>query len=167
MAEEKTLILVRHAKSSWKDTSLNDIQRPLNKRGNKDAPKMGEHLSNQKIQPEVIFSSPGLRALTTARLISVKIGIKPSDIIVKDDLYSFNHSDLLSAINSIKNRYKKIMIVGHNPAITDIVNYLSGSHIDNVPTCGVAILKCKVDSWKKVDKNKASLVNFDYPKKLW
>lgn len=167
MAEEKTLILVRHAKSSWKDTSLNDIQRPLNKRGKKDAPKMGEHMSKNGIKPEAIFSSPGLRALTTARLISVKIGIKPSDIIVKDDLYTFNHTDLLSAINSIKNRYKKVMIVGHNPAITDIVNYLSGSHIDNVPTCGVAVLKFKVDLWKKIDKGKASLKSFDYPKKLW
>lgn len=167
MAEEKTLILVRHAKSSWKDTSLNDIQRPLNKRGNKDAPKMGRHMAKHKILPEVIFSSPGLRALTTARLISVKIDIKPSDIIVKDDFYTFNHSDLLSAIHSIKNRYNKIMIVCHNPAITDIVNYLSGSHIDNIPTCGVAVLRFKVDSWKKVYKNKASLESFDYPKKLW
>jgi len=166
MAEHKTLILVRHAKSSWKDTKLNDIQRPLNKRGNKDAPKMGKFMAEHNIQPEVIFSSPGLRALTTARLISVKIGIKPSDIIVDDNIYTFNSEELLNAINALNNKYKKVMIVGHNPAITDLVNYLSGSKIDNVPTCGVAVLRFSINSWKKVSKNKAKLDSFDYPKKL-
>ena len=167
MAKDKTLILVRHAKSSWKDTSLNDIQRPLNKRGNKDAPKMGEHLADQGIKPEVIFSSPGLRALTTARLISVKLDIEPQEIKKIDNLYTFSSSELLDVIRSIKDKYDNIMVVGHNPAITETVNYLSGSQIDNVPTCGVAVLKFKRDSWKKIDKNKASLESFDYPKKLW
>ena len=167
MAEYKTLILVRHAKSSWKDTTLNDIQRPLNKRGNKDAPKMGEYMDKHNIQPEVIFSSPGLRALTTARLISVKIGIKPSDIIVDDNIYTFNSEDLLNVIKTLKNKYEKVMIVAHNPAITDLVNYLAGSKIDNIPTCGVVVLKFPIDSWKKVSKNKARIDSFDYPKKLW
>jgi len=167
MAKEKTLILARHAKSSWKDTTLNDIQRPLNKRGNKDAPKMGEHMDEHNIKPEVIFSSPGLRALTTARLISVKIGIKPSDIIIDDNIYTFNSQDLLKVIKALNNKYKKVMVVGHNPAITDLVNYLSGAKIDNVPTCGVAVLVSSTDSWKKVGKNKAKLDSFDYPKKLW
>jgi len=167
MAEYKTLILVRHAKSSWKDTSLNDIQRPLNKRGKKDAPKMGKYMAEHNIQPEVIFSSPGLRALTTARLISVRIGIKPSDIIVNKNIYTFNSEDLLNAIKSLKNKFDRVMIVGHNPAITELVNYLCGSKIDNVPTCGVAVLRFPVNSWKKVSKNKAKLESFDYPKKLW
>lgn len=167
MAKEKILILVRHAKSSWKDTSLNDIQRPLNKRGNKDAPKMGEHLAKSGIKPQVIFSSPGLRALTTARLISVKIDTEPSDIIIDDDLYTFSASELIDVIKSIKDKYNNIMIVGHNPAITDAVNLISGSQIVNVPTCGVAVLKLKVDSWKKINKKKAVLESFDYPKKLW
>jgi len=167
MAEHKTLILVRHAKSSWKDTTLNDIQRPLNKRGNKDAPKMGKYMAEHKILPEVIFSSPGLRALTTARLISVEIGIKPSDIIVDENIYTFDPEDLLAAIRALKNKYDKVMIVAHNPAVTDILNYLCGSKIDNVPTCGVAVLRFSTDSWKKVSKSKAKLVSFDYPKKLW
>jgi len=166
-AEQKTLILVRHAKSSWRDTTLNDIQRPLNKRGNRDAPKMGEHMVKRNILPEVIFSSPGLRALTTARLISVKIGIAPSEIIVEDDLYTFNSEDLITFIKSISDNYNKVMIVGHNPAITDLTNYFSGSKINNVPTCGVAVLKFSIDSWKKVSKKKAVLKSFDYPKKLW
>ena len=167
MAEHKTLILVRHAKSSWKDKNLNDIKRPLNKRGKRDAPKMGKYLAERKILPEAIFSSPGLRALTTARLISVEIGMKPSEIKVGDNIYTFNSKDLLKAIKSLKDKFDKVMVVGHNPAITDAINYLSGSQIDNVPTCGVAVLKFQVDSWKKIYKNKASLESFDYPKKLW
>jgi phosphohistidine phosphatase len=167
MAKHKTLILVRHAKSSWKDANLNDIQRPLNKRGKKDAPKMGKYMAEHKIQPEVIFSSPGLRALTTARLISVRIGIKPSDIIVDNNIYTFNSEDLLNVIKSLKNKFEKVMIVGHNPAITELVNYLCGSKIDNVPSCGVAVLKFPINSWKEVSKNKAKLESFDYPKKLW
>ncbi len=167
MAKEKTLILVRHAKSSWKDSTLNDIQRPLNKRGNKDAPKMGEHMASKGLLPEVIFSSPGLRALTTARLISVKIGITPKDINIDDKIYTFNSDQLLNVISKLKDKYDKVMIVGHNPAITDTVNYLTGSNIDNVPTCGVAVLKFKTDSWKDTYKNRAILKSFDYPKKLW
>ena len=104
MAKGKTLILVRHAKSSWKDTNLNDIQRPLNKRGNRDAPLMGEHMAKHNIIPEVILSSPGLRALTTARLISVKIGIKPSDIITKDAIYTFSMDGLLEFIKIFKEK---------------------------------------------------------------
>ncbi|MCK5391378.1 MAG: histidine phosphatase family protein [Deltaproteobacteria bacterium] len=167
MAEHKTLILVRHAKSSWKDKTLNDIKRPLNKRGNRDAPKMGQYMAKNKIQPEVIFSSPGLRALTTARLLSLKIDIKPTDIIINEKIYTFDSEDLLNVIKALKDKYEKVMIVAHNPAITDLVNYLSGSKIDNVPTCGVAVLKLPINSWKKVSKNKAKLDSFDYPKKLW
>jgi len=167
MSEQKTLILVRHAKSSWKDATLNDIQRPLNKRGGKDAPKMGKYLSKQKILPEVIFSSPGLRALTTARLLSVELGMKPSEIKVSDKMYTFNSEELLNVIKSLKDKYERVMIVGHNPAITDITNYLSGARINNVPTCGVVVLKFSIDTWKKVSKGKAKLRSFDYPKKLW
>jgi len=167
MAKTKTLIIVRHAKSSWKDSTLNDIQRPLNKRGNKDASKMGKHLDKKKIIPQAIFSSSGLRALTTARLISVEIGMKPTEIIVEDDLYTFNSEQLLDAIKTFPDDYEKIMVVGHNPAVTDITNFLSGSEIDNIPTCGVAILKLSVDSWKDIEKNTAKLSRFDYPKKLW
>ena len=167
MGYKKTLILVRHAKSSWKDSSLNDIHRPLNKRGNKDAPKMGEYMSEHNILPEVIFSSPGLRALTTARLISVKINIDPSDIIVLDDLYTFSSDQLLSVLKSINDKYDNIMVVGHNPAITDITNYLSGCNIDNIPTCGLAVLKFPLDSWQDLERKKGELVRFDYPKKLW
>lgn len=167
MADNKTLILVRHAKSSWKDTSLNDIQRPLNKRGKRDAPKMGKYLLKSRIVPQAIFSSTGLRALTTARLISVEMGMKPSEINIDEKIYTFNAEELLKVVKSLKDKFDRVMIVGHNPAVTDLVNYLCGSKIDNIPTCGVALLRFPVNSWKKISKNSAELLSFDYPKKLW
>ena len=124
-------------------------------------------MAEKDLVPEVIFSSPGLRALTTARLISVKVGITPKDIVVDDNIYTFSSNELLKVITKLKNKYDIVMIVGHNPAITDAVNYLAGSNIDNVPTCGVAVLKFKTDSWKDTYKNSAILKSFDYPKKLW
>jgi len=167
MAKKKILIIVRHAKSSWSDSTLNDIQRPLNKRGTKDAPKMGKHLAKKKIIPQAIFSSSGLRALTTARLISVELGMKPTEIIVEEGLYTFNSDQLLDVIKTVSDNYEEIMVVGHNPAVTDVTNILSGSEIDNVPTCGVAVLELSVGSWKDIGKNTAELSRFDYPKKLW
>lgn len=167
MDKQKTLILVRHAKSSWKDTSLKDIERPLNKRGNRDAVKMGKHMAEHNIIPQMIHSSSGLRALTTARLISVELNIEPNDIVVDDDIYTFSAEQLTKTVRSLNNRYKKVMVVGHNPAITDLVNYFTDAKIDNVPTCGLAVLDFPVNSWKKVDKHGAKLKRFDYPKKLW
>jgi len=167
MINDKTLILVRHAKSSWRDASLNDIERPLNKKGSKDAPKMGKHMARLELVPEVIYSSPGLRALSTARLISAELEIKPSDIKIDEDIYTFNRDNLLQVVQSLSDKHQKVMIVGHNPAITELTNYLAGCGIDNIPTCGIAVLKFPPISWKKIGKKKAVLASFDYPKKLW
>ena len=164
---QKTLILVRHAKSSWRDATLNDIHRPLNKRGSRDAPKMGKHLVKQGIIPDVIFSSPGLKDKFKKNHEQLGLETRPTEIRVKESLYTFNSKDLLTEIKSMKDKYDKVMIVCHNPAITDITNYLSKSRIDNVPTCGVVVLKFDIDSWGDVSKGKAKLSSFDYPKKLW
>lgn len=167
MAKQKTLILVRHAKSSWKDATLNDIERPLNKRGTKDASKMGKYLYKEGIIPDAIFSSPGLRALTTARLLCVELGMKPTDIKVRENLYTFKSEELFHSLRVIKNKYDTVMIIGHNPAITNITNYFSGSEINNVPTCGVVVLKFSLVSWDEINKKKAKLKSYFYPKKLW
>jgi phosphohistidine phosphatase len=128
---------------------------------------MGKHLSRLEITPETIFSSPALRALATARLISEELDISPNDVEIMDKLYTFDFMQLLDVINSLPKKLDYVMIVGHNPAMTDLTNYLSGSKIDNVPTCGVVVLKFSPTSWKKIDKNSAELRSFDYPKKLW
>lgn len=165
MPEKKTLYLVRHAKSSWKDSSLDDADRPLNKRGMRDAPEMGKRLARAGVRPDLITSSPAVRALTTAQGIAGELGIKKSKIDINEDIYTFNAEGLLEAIRGLDDKQNTVMLVGHNPATTILLNELSGADIDNVPTCGVARLEMNTDSWAQVKSGSAELVSFDYPKK--
>lgn len=165
MPEKKSLYLVRHAKSSWKDPSLDDKERPLNKRGKRDAPKIGKRLARAGVRPDRIISSPAVRALTTARNIAEELGIKKSEIEVNDAIYSFNSDGLMEAIRGFDDSLDTVMLVGHNPAITILLNDLAGEDIDNVPTCGVAHLEMNTESWARVNKGRAELLSFDYPKK--
>lgn len=165
MPEKKTLYLVRHAKSSWKDSSLDDAKRPLNKRGERDAPEMGKRLARAGIRPDLITSSPAVRALTTAQKIAEELGIKKSEIDVNEDVYTFNAEGLLEAIRGLDDKLNTVMLVGHNPAATILLNELAGEDIDNVPTCGVAQLELNTESWAQVKRGGAELVSFDYPKK--
>jgi phosphohistidine phosphatase len=165
MPEKKTLYLVRHAKSSWKDPSLDDAERPLNKRGKQDAPEMGKRLAKAGVRPDLITSSPAVRALTTAQKIAEEIGIKKSKIDVNENIYTFNAEGLLEVIMGLDDKLNTVMLVGHNPATTVLLNELSDADIDNVPTCGVAQLEMNTDSWAKLKKGGAELVSFDYPKK--
>jgi phosphohistidine phosphatase len=165
MPEKKTLYLVRHAKSSWKDSSLDDAERPLNKRGKRDAPEMGKRLARAGVRPDLITSSPAVRALTTAQNIAEELGIKKSRIDVNEDMYTFNAEGLLEVIRGLDDKLNTVMLVGHNPATTILLNELSGADIDNIPTCGVAHLKMNTESWAQVKSGGAELVSFDYPKK--
>lgn len=165
MPEKRTLYLVRHAKSSWKDTSLDDAERPLNKRGKRDAPDMGKRLARAGVRPDLITSSPAVRALTTAQKIAEELGIKKSRIDINEDIYTFNAEGLLEVLKGLDDKLKTVMLVGHNPATTILLNELAGEDIDNVPTCGVAQLEMNTDSWAQVKSGSAELVSFDYPKK--
>ena len=167
MPKSKTLFIVRHAKSSWDDTGLDDRERPLNSRGKEESPKMGKHMADYKLKPELITSSPAVRALKTAEKIARELGFKKSDVLVNEGLYTFDGNGLINVIKGFDDRYRSVMLVGHNPAVTAIVNELSNSGIDNVPTCGVALLEFGVGSWKDIRKGSGTLLEFDYPKKLW
>jgi len=167
MSDTKTLFLVRHAKSSWKDADIDDIDRPLNKRGLRDAPKMGKYLAGFETKPDVIISSPAVRAFTTAKLIWHELGYESSKIKTEKRFYTFDSQSLLRAIQKISNKFQVVMVVGHNPAITVLVNQLTNSNINNVPTCGVAILGFPISGWKEVKNEKGELIEYFYPKKLW
>ncbi|MBC7939957.1 MAG: histidine phosphatase family protein, partial [Chitinophagaceae bacterium] len=110
----KTLFLVRHAKSSRDDPSLPDRERPLDDRGRHDAPKMGKRLTNRGVKPDLLVSSPALRALTTAQLIADEIGCQRKDIIVDERLYASSSDDLLSVICAIDDKLDSVMLFGHN-----------------------------------------------------
>ena len=159
----KTLFLVRHAKSSWKDPDLADHDRPLNKRGKRDAPEMAGRVAGRPDRPELIATSPALRALTTAQLMAPALGFEPSAVDVISRIYEAGLADLLEVIRGIDDRYSRAMLVGHNPGLTETVNLLAGSAIENVPTCGVAILGFDILSWSEVRGQSAQLLDFDYP----
>lgn len=161
----KTLYVVRHAKSSWDHPSLTDFQRPLNSRGEKDAPRMGKRLLKQNIKPDLIFSSPAVRALTTAQIIAGVVGYAAGDIKESPALYHASEETILEVLRSIEDDADTVMIFGHNPGLTDFVNELLGAEIGNIPTTGVVAGKLGIDSWKDATWNCGKLQFFDYPKK--
>ena len=160
----KTLYLVRHAKSSWDNANLSDHDRPLNHRGERDAPRMGKRLRKRKPHPEVILSSSAVRAQTTATILATSIGYSESDIRIDERLYGAEPNDVVSIIGELDDGIDCAMVVGHNPTFTGLVNALGKCDIDNVPTCGVAVLTFPTAAWGKIAKVGGELIEFDYPK---
>lgn len=161
----KQLTIVRHAKSSWKHPGMVDHDRPLNARGERDAPEMGRRLAARGVLPDLVLSSPALRALTTAQVITGVIGY-PADYIALDvRVYEAAASDLLDLIRETDDKVGSVMVFGHNPAVTGLVNRLSETSLDNLPTCGVAEFLFDMKTWAKLGKIPASDVRIDYPKK--
>jgi phosphohistidine phosphatase len=159
----KTLYLTRHAKSSWKNPELSDIERPLNKRGKRDAPFMGNILKEQGVKPDILISSPAVRARKTAVAIAKNIDYPKSKILIDENIYESSSSDLIKIIQGIDDKYNSVMMFGHNPAFTMLNNYLTDSYIDNIPTCGVVGIHFN-SSWKKIGSEAGKTIFFIYPK---
>jgi phosphohistidine phosphatase len=159
----KTLFLVRHAKSSRDDTAMPDKDRPLNDRGKRDAPKMGERLAKRDVKPNLILSSPARRALKTAEIIAKKLDYKLKDIVVDDRLYAVEADDLLRVIRRLGDKLERVMLFGHNPELTELAHRLS-SKITHMPTCAVAEFTFGAKSWSYIGKGKPTRVTLDYPK---
>ncbi len=161
----KTLTIVRHAKSSWKDHSLSDRERPLNKRGQRDAPEMGRRIAEAGIRPSLIVSSPALRAWTTAKIIAGEIGY-PLEFLQREDmLYLASLDRWLDVVAAQDPGFNNLMLLGHNPGLTDFANYLSPGLTHNVPTAGVVCVNIDSDDWLLYERPKTELVLYDYPKK--
>lgn len=160
----KKLILLRHAKSRQNAQELADIDRPLKPRGFRDAPMMGQRIAHHCDQPELIVSSPAVRAETTAALVARELSYPQSEIRIDGKLYCFDAGQLLDALRSLDDTKQVVLCVGHNPAIEDLVNQLCGTDIDKVPTCAVCYIQFEPDSWKDITSGR--LLYFDYPKNL-
>jgi phosphohistidine phosphatase len=160
----KTLFLVRHAKSSRDDPSLSDRDRPLDDRGRQDAPRMGKRLAKRDVKPDLLLSSPALRALTTAQLIADEIGYKRKDIVVDDRLYASSADDLLAVIRALDKKLNCVMFFGHNPEFTDLAHWLSSEIID-MPTSAVVEFDFDTKAWSDVGAVKPAKVVFDCPKR--
>ncbi len=161
----KTLTLVRHAKSSWKDTSLRDRDRPLNKRGQRDAPIMGKRLNEHGIRPSLIVSSPAKRAWTTAKVFAKELSY-PLEFLQRDDnLYLASVDRILDVIVAQDEGFNSLMIVGHNPGFTDFANFLSPGLTHNLPTAGVVSVRIDQDHWNLYERPNTELLVHDWPKK--
>ncbi|MDX1500656.1 MAG: histidine phosphatase family protein [Woeseiaceae bacterium] len=162
----KTLTLVRHAKSSWKDASLRDRERPLNKRGERDAPKMGQRIEAAGIRPSLIVSSPAERAWVTAKIVADAIGYPVEFLQREEELYLASLDDLLDVVAAQDPGFNNLMVVGHNPGLTEFANYLSPGVTNNVPTAGVVSVGFEADDWQLYERPTIELLLYDYPKKI-
>ena len=159
----KTLYLVRHAKSYWGDQSTPDFERPLNKRGKRDAPLMGEILADKKIHLGLILSSPAKRAKKTAIAIADKISYPEKKITYREELYEASFNTILIVLKKLDEKYNSVMIFGHNPGLTQLNNHISNHYIDNIPTCGTVALQFN-KKWNELDSNSCTHLFFEHPK---
>jgi phosphohistidine phosphatase len=160
----KTLYLMRHAKSSWDFTDLSDHDRPLNNRGRKDAPAMGRELAAREISVDLILSSSAVRALSTATLVAKELEYDVDKIAVEEEVYKADKRQLLEIIKNIPNQFDKVLLLGHNPTMTDLVNLLSPELIPDLPTAGIVALRFACTTWREVSKDYATFQFFDAPK---
>ncbi len=161
----KSLFLVRHAKSSWDNPRLDDIARPLNSRGLKNAPEMGLRLSKAGVKPSLFISSPAVRAFETAKMISKSLIYPVDEIVIASQLFHASTQECLELIKTLDNKYSSAMLFGHNPGFTQLGNYLGNLTIDNIPTAGILALEFQIEDWKDIEKGNGKFIFFDYPKK--
>jgi phosphohistidine phosphatase len=160
----KTLILIRHAKSSWDQPGASDSDRTLNERGKKDAPEMAKRLRKRGLKIDAFVSSPAERAFRTARYFAKEFDEKKNDILVEKALYGAMPSQFEQVVASLKDKWDTVALFSHNPGITDYVNTLCTVRTDNMPTCGAFAVQADVDSWAAFAKADKSFLFYDYPK---
>lgn len=160
----KTLYLVRHAKSDKTITGISDFERPLNDRGQRDAPAMAKILAKKVNAPDLILTSPAVRALTTAQLFAPSLNYNITDIRQCAEIYEAGVSALLKVINEIEDQHDCVIMFGHNPGFTDLFNYLTDNDLINLPTSGIVKVDFDLDSWKEVSHGIGVSTYIDYPK---
>lgn len=160
----RELIVFRHGKSSWDDPQLDDIDRPLNARGERNAPQMGIRLREAGRIPDRLCCSPARRARETALLLAPALGMDTTGIVVVEALYPGAPEDWLETTRALDDRDERVLMIGHNPGLTDTVNALVGGDIDNVPTAAYAAIAFDEPRWKRVGWARGQLACFDYPK---
>lgn len=160
----KRLFIVRHAKSSWKYPELDDFDRPLNKRGRRDLPDMADRFAISEYLPDLLISSPAKRALVTAKGYAKALGINESNIERDKNHYLASSQGLIELIQNFDDKADCVMIFGHNPGLTDLINDLSDFRLDNLPTCGICGIAFNFSSWTDVSKAQGKKFYYDFPK---
>lgn len=160
----KTLLLLRHAKSSWDDPSLADFHRPLAERGERDAPRIGSALAEQREIPELVISSPAVRAVQTASAVTSHVRYA-GEVRLDQRIYGAGSAELLKIVRTLPEEYSTIMLVGHNPGFEDLLGRLAGKR-QHMSTCNVACIGFQTDRWEDVEDGHGQLQWLLRPKDL-
>ncbi len=162
----KTLLLVRHAKSSWDNLELSDFDRPLNGRGKHDAPEMAKRVKERKIKIDRFLSSPAKRAKKTAEYFMDEYSSKKNNLVLIPSLYEASVNNFFEALENMNDKDDVVGLFSHNPGITNFVNSLTEKKIDNMPTCGVFAINIQTKKWKDFQDARKEFLFFDYPKNI-
>ncbi len=163
----KKLYISRHAKADWPTEKLSDFERPLNERGRNDTLRISRILRDNHHIPNIILSSPAIRAATTARCIAELPGYIKIPLIIVESLYMTNVKHTLEVLSAIDDALQSVMIVGHNPVQTLLLNYLTDEMIDSMPTGGLAIVNFEhATSWQEISRSTGILTNFYRPREI-
>lgn len=163
----KTVFFIRHAKSSWKEPELADIERPLNKRGFRDAPFMAKLLAGKGVKPDLLLSSPALRAYTTAQYFAEAFAWPEDRIQVERRIYDAYPGDILALLQELPGEVNTVILFGHNPTFTALANYYANTYISNLPTCGIVQVDMDIANWQEVSPKAGSLVAYYFPKQYF
>ena len=160
----KRLILIRHSKSSWKDFSLTDFNRPLNSRGKSDGPLMASYLRNRITIVDYLHSSSSVRTFETSKYFinQIKFGKTQYD----DSLYHCSSSSLLNIIMNYSDDYQSVMVIAHNPGLTNLINNITNISLDNLPTTGLVEIEFKINHWSNISSENSNVIDLKFPKQL-
>jgi phosphohistidine phosphatase len=161
----KSLLILRHAKSSWKNYHLADHDRPLKKRGKRDAPRMGEFIRDEGMLPDYIVCSTAKRARDTLDLLVDASGYD-GDIEYHRDLYHTDPEDIIEILSDLPDKYQSVMVVGHNPGLEELVEMLSDEWV-RLPTAALAQIKLSIEGWDEITEfTEGDLINVWLPRDL-
>lgn len=159
----KTLCLIRHAKASWDDSSLTDFDRPLTELGQQHAEIMAKKLKGQGVTPDLILSSPAVRAISTAQIIADMFAYPLDKIVKNEHIYTGGVEELMSIIKAIQPTHKEVLFFGHNPSLTWLLHYLCEGAKMNIPTCGIVAISFEMKTWDQLSDTEGRLLTFMRP----
>lgn len=162
----KRLTLIRHAKSDWRDVSLSDFDRPLNGRGKKTAPMMGQRMFKRGDIPDLLLSSPAKRAAKTARLMARELAVAKEEIVYRAEIFEAKMATLVGLLGELSEPGPEhVALIGHNPALSELAEWLCADAPDWLPTCAVLTLDLDIDSWENIKQGCGQILHYDFPKK--
>ena len=163
----KHITFIRHAKSDWDNSSsTKDIDRTLNERGRRVAPKMGMKLKELNLSPDHVVSSPSIRTRETVELVIEHLNFDLDTVEYIEELYEASTRNISNIINAFDEKFNDVVVIGHNPGLTYMCEYLTNEVLDNIPTCGVVRISFDISSWSMIVKGLGKLEYFIFPKQF-